>query len=255
MANPADAASQDDEQIKDEVDAKEQTFEAKVNTIVDGITRDEKGRYVLPNDLSEAEKFAAIAEKRRRDTQSEYTKTAQRTKALEAEKALLLKRVSNAVNVELTQAQADELEELKFSDPEAWRKKVNAYERDSSIKQQKIIDDELRQVSASSLETEELESRKQVLLDFNQAHPDFEMTDDMIANDIPPRIVKKLETGKISFEAFLEECYEYTKTGKVVAQDKLPNKQPNLSKIGGGSKPDENAVNKDIVKSYANEVF
>jgi hypothetical protein len=258
MANPASAASQEDlnEGIEnDKTDDKQPTVEEKINSIVDNITRDEKGQYVLPDDLSETEKFAAIAEKRRRDTQSSFTKTAQEAKALKAEKAALLLKVSSAVTVELTKEQAEELEELKFSDPEAWRKKVNRYEREAAHTQQETIDKELKQVSASSLEKEELERRADVLLEFNQAHPDFELSDDTIANDIPPRIVKRLETGVISFEAFLQECYDYTKTGKVIKQDKPLTKQPNLSRVGGGSKPDDNAIKEDIILSYKKEVF
>lgn len=258
MTNPALAASQDEN--LDDTDAKdgkkEQTFEQKINSIVDTVGRDEKGRYVVPDDLSEPEKFAVIAEKRRRDTQSEFTRTTQKNKALEAEKAALLNKASGSVKVELTTAQAEELEELKFSDQEAWRKKMNTYERDASAKQKKELDDELKQVSTSSLVNEELDRRKHVLLDFNQAHPDIEITDEVIANDIPPRIVKRLETGAISFEVFLDECSDYLKTGKVVKQvEQPPRKQPNLSKVGGGSKPDENAVKEDIVLSYKKEVF
>lgn len=257
MANPAQADSQADEGLDDEgTDNKPVTIEAKINSVVDNMTRDEKGQYVLPDDLNEAEKFAAIAEKRRRDTQSGYTKTAQENKALKAEKATLLKKVSSAVMVELTPAQAEELDELKFSDPEAWRRKVNAYENAAATKQQRALDEELSQVTASSLATEELEQRAEVLAAFNQAHPDVEFTDDMIANDIPPRIVKKLETGKISFEAFLQEAYDYTKSGKIVKQvDNPPNKQPNLSKVGGGHKPDDNAIKEDIVLSYNKEIY
>ncbi len=222
---------------------------------MDNITRDEKGQYVLPNDLNETERFAVIAEKRRRDTQSQYTKEVQNKKALEVEKATLIKRVSKNVTVELTKEQADELEDLKFSDPEAYRKKANAYETAAITKQSKEIDEELKQVSTSTLETEELERRKQVLTEFHQAYPDFKLTDDTIANDIPPRIVKKLETGAISFEAFLKECYDYTHQGKVINVDPPLPKSRNLSKVGGGIRPDPNAIKEDIAKSYKTATF
>lgn len=263
MANPASAASHDDEEVVDDVkiieieetDNTEPTFEAKVNSIVDNITRDVKGQYVLPDGLSEAEKFSAIAEKRRRDTQSSFTKAKQKEKQLEAEKAALLKRVAGKVTVTLTTEQAEELEELKFSNPEAWRKKVNAYEALASTEQQKAIDEELTQVTSSTLAKEELERRVEVLTEFNLAHPDVELTDDIIGNDIPPRIIKRLETGAVSFEAFLQECYDYTKTGKVIKQGDKPLTGPNLSKVGGNHNPDGNAVKKDAIKSYNNEIY
>lgn len=252
MTNPADkAASQ-----KDAAKQPKQTIEAKINSIVDAITRDEKtGQYVLPNDLSDAERFAAIAEKRRRDTQSEFTKERQKAKALEVEKDTLIKRVAKNVTVELTPQQAEELEDLKFSDPEAWRKKKNQYESLAITKQSTEIAEELKQVSTTTLKTEELERRKQVLADFNQKHPDFEISDTIIANDIPPRIVKKLETGAVTFEAFLQECYDYTHKGKVVDIEPPLKKQPNLSRVGGGVRPDPNAIKKDVITTYQTATF
>jgi len=252
MSNPDKAATQDEGKKSNKEVV---TFEAKINTLVNGLTRDEKGKYVIPEDLSEAERYAVSSERRRRDTQAEYTRTTQETKALRAEKAALMKRVSQNVKVEMTVEQAEELENLKFEDPEAYRIKMNRYEQAALIKQDEELNSELKQVSASTLETEELEQREIVLAEFNQAHPDFVLTNDIFDNDIPPRIVKKLETGKVSFEAFLEECYDYTKTGKVIKQEDLPNKQPNMSKIGGGAKPDANAIKEDIMLSYNTETY
>lgn len=267
MGNPAKAAAQDAEGSEGKVDEEvagadeghednaEPTFADKVNTVLDGMTRDAKtGKYILPDDLSEELKFAAIAEQRRRDTQSAFTKTTQTNKALNAEKAALLKKVAGNVKVELTATQAEELEALKFSDPDAWRAKMNGYEADARTKQTQSLEEELKQVSASSLDREELGRRKQVLTEFASEHPDVAIDDDVIASDIPPRIVKRLETGEISFEAFLEECYNFLKTGKVVKQDGV-RKQPNLSKVGGGTRPDANAQKEDAIVSYNKEIF
>jgi len=254
MSIPDKAATQNDD--KSSAARKEPvTFEAKINTLVNDLTRDEKGKYIIPENLSEAEKYAVSAERRRRDTQAEYTKTTQETKALKAEKAELLKRVNQNVKIEMTAEQAEELESLKFEDPEAYRLKMNKYEQTALAKQDEELTESLKQVSASTLETEELEQRDITLAKFNQAHPDFVLTNEVFDNDIPPRIVKKLETGKISFEAFLKECYDYTKTGKVVKQEALPGKQPNLGNVGGSSKPDGNAVKEDIILSYNTETY
>jgi len=230
-------------------------FETRINKVVENLTRDEKGKYIVPEDLSEAERFAVLAEKRRRDTQAEYTKTSQKVKMLEAEKTTLLKKVTEEIPLKLTTEQAEELEDLKFSDPEAYRKKMNTYERDHLAERTRTIDEELKQVSTSSLVQEELERRKEILADFTQARPDFVINDDVISNDIPPRIRKRMETGEVSFEDFLNECYNYLKTGKVVRQEELPGKQPNLSKVGGGSQPDDNAVKEDIHIKYKKTIF
>ena len=230
------------------------SLQSTVNQLASQIQRDAKGRYILPEDLSPEMKLAVLAEKRRRDTQSEFTIKAKEKKALDAELTALKARVMSDVKLELTPEQEAELEDLKFSDPEAWRKKMNAIERDLSTKQKQKLEEELGKVSTEILEKDELERRKEVLEEFNQAHPDFQLDDDIIAHDIPPRILKKLETGKVTFEEFLQECYDYSKTGKVVKQDKL-NNQPNLSKIGGGSTPDKQAQKEDLILSYSKEVF
>lgn len=249
--NQDDIADKEDTNLEmDEV----KQFEATVTEVVKNITRGVDGKYVLPEDLPPAVKFAAIAEQRRRDTQSEFTKTNQRLKALDAEnKALKTKAIAD-VPLNLSPEQAEELEDLKFSDPEAWRKKVNRLEVEARAAREKDLDDEIGKVSAETLAKEETERRKDVLAEFNKSHPEFVIDDSVIQNDIPPRITKKLETGEISFETFLEECCEYSKTGKVVAQENL-NDMPNLSKVGGGSQPDKHAKQEDIILSYNKEVF
>lgn len=266
MSNPGKAAAlngehEDIEEAIDEVeqadtakDNEEVAFEKAVQKAVSGMTRGSDGKYVLPDDVSPAVKHAAILEKRRRDTQSEYTKVAQQKKALEAENAALKSKALKDVQVALTPEQTAELDELKFSDPEAWRKKMNRLELEALAVRKKELEDEVTKVSADSLAKDELERRQDVLAEFNQAHPDFILDDSVIANDIPPRITKRLETGEISFEAFLQECYDYTKTGKVIKQEKTLG-QPNLSMVGGGSTPDKRAETQDIVLSYNKEVY
>ena len=245
-----DGESEDESSSAEEVKA----FESAVSNAVKNMKRGADGKYILPKGLSPEVKHAAILEKRRRDTQSEFTKIAQAKKALEAENNALKKKSLGSVKIELTAEQAEELEDLKFSDPEAWRKKMNKYEREAHAKQSKELDDEIAQVSADTLAKDELERRKEVLIEFNRANPGFQLDDDVIQNDIPPRITKRLETGEISFEAFLQEVLDYTKTGKVVKQEKTRN-QPNLSKVGGGSRPDKHAEKEDIILSYNNEVY
>lgn len=243
------------DETDDEGDTEDQkAFESAVADAVKDIKRGKDGKYILPKGLSAEVRYAAILEQRRRDTQSEFTKGNQAKKALEAENIALKKKAMGTVKLDLTAEQAEELDDLKFSDPEAWRKKMNKLEREAHAKQEQSLNDEIAQVSADTLAKDELERRKDVLAEFNKENPGFQLTDQIIANDIPPRIVKRLETGTISFEAFLNECKDYLTTGKVVKQEKLRD-QPNLSKVGGGSRPDKHAEKEDIMLSYNKEVF
>lgn len=257
MGNPAEDTADTQKKLDTEVKNSEPTFADKVNDVVKNMVRDDNGNWTLPDDkeLSEEVRFAAIAEKRFRDTQSAYTKERQKAKALEAEKTVLLKKAVNNVQVKLTPEQAEELEDLKFSDPEAWRKKVNAYEADALKEHEQQINEEVKQVSTSSLDEEEKERRSVVLKEFLNNHEGFELNDSVIQNDIPPRITKKLANGEVTFEDFLQECYDYLTTGKVVKQTETTLGQPNLNSMGGGSTPDKNAVKEDIITSYRTETF
>lgn len=256
MGNPAErAADTQKEQDQETKKASNPTFADRVNDVVKEMTQDAKGNWVLPEGIDdEAVRVAAMAEKRYRDTQAALTRISQENKALKAEKSVLRQKATAHVELDLTPEQEAELEDLKFEDPEAWRKKVNFYEQEAKTKHEKALDEEVKKVSSQSLDNEEIERRKTVLSAFLEDHEGFELDDDIIANDIPPRIVKKLETGKISFEDFLQECYDYTKTGKVIKQDKVLN-QPNLSKVGGSDRPDKNAVKEDMITSYNKETY
>jgi hypothetical protein len=231
------------------------SFAEQVSEAVKGMKLNSKGVYELPEGLPEEVKVAAMAEKKFRDTQSAFTKTKQELNTLKAEKSLLLEKATENVTVELSKEQEEELEELKFSNPEAWRKKLNRYEREAVTKKQQIIEQEVKQISADNLDKEEIERRAEVLSEFKKEHPDFDLNDDIVTNDIPARITKKLEKGDITWEDYIQECYEYLNKGKVVKDKEQAPNRPNLSRLGGGSKPDDKAVAEDTVLSYAKEVY
>lgn len=247
MSNPADNAATQQEGTK--------SFADTVNEIVSNAEVDNKGNIILPEGLDEQTAYAATAEKRRRDTQATLTRTTQSKKALEVEKSTLMKRLSGDVTITITPERKQELDDLQFENPEAWRKEMNKLEDKARTERLTEIDTELKTVSKATLDNEELESRKQTLEEFQSANPEIEINDDVIASDIPPRIVKKLETGAITFEAFLNECATYLTKGKVVHQDELGEKQPKLGKFGGTHKPEKNATEKDAVLSYKAETF
>lgn len=257
MGNPAEKNADTQGEQGQKAEKPEPTFADRVNEAVNTMAKDDEGNWVLPEgeELSEEVRVAAISEKRYRDTQSAYTRTNQQKKALEAENSVLLKKAVGNVELSLTAEQAEELEDLKFSDPEAWRKKLNVYENEALAKHEEELNEEVKKVSNSSLDEQELERRKQVTANFLADHEGFVFTDEVWQNDIPPRINKKLENGDISFEEFLSECHSYLTTGKVVKQDDDILGQPNLGKVGGGSRPDKNAVKEDAIQSYNTETF
>ena len=62
----------------------------------------------------------------------------------------------------------------------------------------------------------ELARRAKVLEEFNQSHPDVQLTDELIAYDVPPRLTKQLEKGELTFEEFLDKTYEFLTKPKTV---------------------------------------
>ena len=236
MTNPDNAASD--------------TFADKVSQALKNATLTEDGKLSLPKDLSEDVKFAANAEKRRRDTQGHLTKLAQERASLLAEKEELLKQLKQNTKPILSSEQLAELEDLKVSDPDKWRTTLNSMEDKAKSELASSVHERLGEVAAKTAAQSELENRKLILEEFQSENPEFVINDDVISNDIPPRISRKLEKGDITFREFLEQCQNYLAKGKVLSDGQKVLNQPNLSKVGGDHEPSDDAKKSSQVLSY-----
>ena len=196
-------------------------------------------------------------EKRFKDTQAFATKVAQEKadavrelQELKAELSVLKTTAKPSLTID-EQVQS-ELEDLKYSDPDAWRAKVNELEQKANLEFNSKID-EAKKLSSQQLE---LQRRANILTQFQTEHPDVEFTDELLHLDIPQRIVKELENGKVTYEEFLNNVYNYVKTPKVVGSATKTLEQPNLSKTGGDDTPTKNSSsNQNIIQSYENMEF
>jgi len=240
MSNPGNA------------EASTETFAQQVNNTVNQLTQDDKGTWVLPKDLEvdESVKFAATLEKRRRDTESALSKTRNQLKTEEALREALEKRGAATVKATVPPEEAEALELLKFEDPEAWRVRMNTLEQQATAEYQ----EELNSMTSEASQKAELARRAQVLEQFNMEHSDAPITDEALINDIPPRISKKLEDGKVTFDEFLQEAYKFLVTPKTIKSQKAE-KQPNLGGIGGGDRPTDEALALQDVDDYQHTVF
>lgn len=227
------------------------TLEEKVNSVVDTMTKGDDGKWQLPEDLPEELRFAAMAERRRRDTQAEYSRVQNRLKALEAENSQLAAGWEADLTAKLTLEQQADLAELKLSDPDAWRAKLGELEQEARNK----FAETRTQIASKATAESEKERRERVLADFLAANEGFELNDEIIENDLPPRFLKQLEKGEVDFETFLSNAHAYLTKGKTVAPGEPAPKGPNLGKAGGGAVPEGAAVDADIIKSYRNEVY
>ena len=196
-------------------------------------------------------------EKRFKDTQAFATKVAQEKadalrelQELKAELSVLKETAKPSLTID--EQTKSELEDLKYSDPDAWRVRVNELEQKANLEFNSKID-EAKKLSSQQLE---LQRRANVLAQFQTEHPDVEFTDELLHLDIPQRIVKELENGKVTYEEFLNNVYNYVKTPKVVGSITKTLEQPNLSKTGGDDTPTKNSSsNQNIIQSYENMEF
>ena len=196
-------------------------------------------------------------EKRFKDTQAFATKVAQEKadalrelQELKAELSVLKETAKPSLTID--EQTKSELEDLKYSDPDAWRARVNELEQKANLEFNSKIA-EAKQLSTQQLE---LQRRANILTQFQTEHPDVEFTDELLHLDIPQRIVKELENGKVTYEEFLNNVYNYVKTPKVVGSTTKTLEQPNLSKTGGDDTPTKNSSgNQNIIQSYENMEF
>ena len=225
------------------------SFEEQVKQTLANVTTGEDGKTIWP-EADESVLYAARAEKRYRDTQSTFTKGQQRLKILEEEKNQLVGHLEEIATVSLSESEKSKLDELKYSDPEAWREQMNTLEVTAKNK----LAEKLTEISGTASKKGELVAREQMLQDFLNDNPGLAITDEVIENDIPPRITKKLADGKVTFEEFLNECKGYLSKGKVIAKGETLD-DPNLGSLPGAGAPSDNAVDRDSVATYESEIY
>ena len=228
-----------------------ETFEQKVNAAVDAATIDEKGNLVLADDISDDIKYAARSEKRRRDTQSALAKATSAKSILEVENEELKKLVMQGARIELTPEDKEELDELKHSDPDAWRDKMNALEQSSNA----TTTTKLSEISDKAKVTGTVGERSVLLEAFLHDNPGLVINDEVLQNDIPPRILRTLENNEVTFMEFLGNVKTYLDTTKVVDSNLPPGSGPNLSSIPGSDIPGQRAEETQQETDYEKMVF
>jgi hypothetical protein len=187
-------------------------------------------------------------EKRFKDTQGAYTKSQQELKATMAKMEALEKLVQP--KIELDPEQSRQLDDLKYSDPDAWRDKINSLEKEASQKQREVLDSASKQAAMEA----EMDRRLHVLDEFNRANG-LNISDETIQYDVPPRITKKLENGEVTFEEFLVDVKTYLETPKKIGDSNKTLEQPSLGKVGGNASPTKDAQEKDLVQTYSKLTF
>ena len=227
------------------------TFESRVNEAIVATTKDNDGKLVLPEGTDEATAFAVRSEIRRRDTQSAYTKSQQSNKALTAENDKLASSWESDAVSNLSNTEQARLEELKVQDPDMWRTEIATIEDAKRVQ----FKEKRQAISVEASQGTELERRELQLVQFNKDNPDVQITDDVIQNDVPPRITRALENGDIQFDEYLDKVKSYLGKGKKLAPGTKAPEGPDFANARGSNTPTKEAVNAQNSNDYNKEIF
>lgn len=232
------------------------SFEEKVLEVVGKAVKNETGALILTDealaDIPEELAYAAKTELRYRNTQAGYTRAQQEVKKLSKVREELAKKLEETTPLKLTKAQKDELDELKISDPDAWREKLAEYEAQSK----QTFKQTLQQIEQEGENYSELELRQAKLEAFTE-ETGLELNDTIIDEQLPAGYKKKLESGAWSFDKFLEQAHKYLTSGKIIkgaGEDGAPGEH-NLNQQPGGKTPSKSASEGDVVETYKNALF
>ena len=107
-------------------------------------------------------KHFEIAEQRRRDTQASYTKGQQKLKELEAQQKAMEEFIPQVAKVELTSEQLAELDDLRFTDPDAYFNKRLQMETQAKAKLESAHKQLKEKATQTAQEEYSAEARKQM---------------------------------------------------------------------------------------------
>lgn len=229
------------------------TIEQQVNTLADKFVKGDNGKLSLPEgvEASDIMVHAAKTEIRRRDTFSSYSREKNTNQTLNAENEALSTNWEADVSTALTSKQRTELEELKTSDPDAWKDKLDEYKKTAK----EVHKERKAKVTKKARDETELQKRTRLVEEHNEANPEQAITQDLIDNDIPPRITNQLAKGDITFEEYLVKVLKYASKDKVITKGVEVKEDIDFENAGGNSVPDEDAVEKAASESYEKEIF
>jgi DNA repair exonuclease SbcCD ATPase subunit len=228
--------------VKEKAEAQGVSPQELINSTLKEIKVDDNGKFVYPDDMDPMLKAAVAATKSFRDTQASYTKSRQELKALQAELETLKQQLakSETPTAGLSPEEQKQLEELKFTDPDAWYSKMKQLEQDA----QKRVTEKLEQVTGEARQKTVEQLRKEALDEFN-SEAENKLTMEQLQQEIPPIWLKQVEDGSMTFEDLLSKASDFIYGSKVVQQPPSVEPTTNLNQVAGGTKevPQDGGIN------------
>ena len=204
--------------------------------------------------------------KRLKDTQAAFHERSVKASSLEVENEELKSqlRSSLASKFELSQAQKDELEVLKLTDPEQWRVKANKYEEAAKTAVDEKFNQTIKAISesAQTKASQEPESStkdfRDTLLRLSAKYPDIEqtVTDLAVSYELSKKELKVLQEkqliGEMTPEDVAEYLYKRIKGGVSATGPNIEGLDNKLGSMSGSANPKGNP---EPTKTWENQVF
>ena len=230
----------------------------EVESALNAYKADDNGQVVIPEGTQPHVATALKLEQRRRNSNSEYSKERARAdKAIAENEALKAQMAGLATPQGFTAEQAAELEELKFTDPDAWFLKKQAMEQQASTATQARVNEAVEQagkVAETAYTNQVNQSRDNTLVEMLNTHntlnPDAPITKEMLSLNIPPVLVQQYHAGDVDGASFLANVSKFLYAGRTVKTEPTLN-QPNFSDAQGTSTPGDKAETKSLDQLYA----
>jgi len=208
----------------------EKKSEPTLNDRVDEALKnvDDNGKLVFADDVDPVFKELVKAKKIARDNQSAFTKGQMELAKTKAAKEALEKQITSA-SPTLTPEQVSELDDLKYSDPDTWRTKLNQYENEARAKAKEALEEITETASTTAAADLTLKQRQEAIDSFS-SDTGIELTKDILENDVPPRLQAKMKD--MPFNEYLSEVAAYLGKTKVVKDEQVA-KTTNIGKLPG----------------------
>jgi hypothetical protein len=233
----------------------EKSFADQVNEAVSKLV-EKDGVYEFPSDvlaeLPEPVAYAAKQEKRIRDNSAAFHRANTEAKKYKQITDQLTDHVVNNATLHLSDEQRVELEDLKLTNPDAWRNKLTEYETQA----REILRGKVQEIHVKGSELSELEERQAKLAAFTET-TGIALTDQIIEDQLPASYSKALAARTITFDEFLTKAQAFLTKGKVVKGEKtVPvESDPDLGNLPGGNEPDAEAQDQDLLTQYQKTIF
>ncbi len=217
---------------------------------------DDKGKLNLPDDMPDWQKHVIRSEKRQRDAQSELSKSQVKLRESEAINGVLMETASTMVpeDFQLSDDEITALNKLKVDDPDKYRLEVNDLEAKAKVSQQEKLTELTTKAAEDATNAHTTKNRVTVLAEFRDANPDLIITDDVLVNDVPPRLMAGVTNGDYTYGEYLEKVKAYVTAGKKTPAGNEGDPH-NMGNMPGSQTPGKSAAERAGKQDYAKMTF